>query len=319
MIDEGFRLFPVSASSFARHVDALFLCLLGMSAALVLAIAGTIVYFAIKYRRGSPAVRSGSADGHLAVEIAWIVIPLAINLGIFVWGAAVFFRQQACPRARLEIHVVGKQWMWKFQHPDGHREINELHVPRGTPVRLKMISEDVIHDVYIPAFRIKQDVLPGEYSNEWFEATELGEFRLFCAEYCGTQHSRMGGKVVVLEPADYQHWLASAARTETPAEAGWRLFQQMSCTTCHRGGGVDSRAPPLENLYGSAVPLTDGRTVIADDAYLRESILQPAAKVVAGYKAIMPPFAQQIGEEGLNDLMAYIKSLTNQPPDQSPP
>ncbi len=319
MIDEGFRVFPVGALTFARHVDALFLCLLGLSAALMLGIAGAILYFAVKYRRGSAADRTGGASGNLAVEISWILIPLVINLGIFVWGASVFFRQQAAPDTALDIHVVGKQWMWKFQHPDGRREINELHVPRGTPVRLKMISEDVIHDVYIPAFRIKQDVLPGEYSEEWFEATELGEFRLLCAEYCGTQHSRMGGKVVVLEPAGYQAWLAEAAQTETPAEAGWRLFEQMSCTNCHRGGGVDSRGPPLQNLFGSPVPLADGRTVIADEAYLRESILQPASKVVAGYQPIMPPFAQQIGEEGLNDLVAYIKSLTSQPPEQSAP
>ncbi len=209
--------------------------------------------------------------------------------------------------------------MWKFQHPDGHREINELHVPRGKPVRLKMISEDVIHDVYIPAFRIKQDVLPGEYTSEWFEATRLGEYRLNCAEYCGTQHSLMVGKVVVLEPAAYESWLATAAHTETPAEAGWRLFQQMSCTTCHRGGGVDSRGPPLENLYGSEVKLDGGATVIADEEYLRESILRPAAKVVVGYRPIMPPFDQQIREEGLNDLIAYIKSLSSQRPEADRP
>ncbi len=319
MIDEGFRLFPVSASAMAEDVDALFLSLLGLSAILVLGIAGAILYLSIKYRRGSAADRSGAASSNLPVEITWIVLPSVINLGIFGWGAAVYFRQQAAPSEALEIHVVGKQWMWKFQHPDGHREINELHVPRGKPVRLKMISEDVIHDVYIPAFRIKQDVLPGEYSSEWFEATALGEYRLFCAEYCGTQHSRMGGKVVVLEPAEYESWLASASQVESPVEAGRRLFAEMSCTTCHRGGGVDSRAPPLDNLFGSAVPLADGTTVVADEDYLRESILRPAAKVVAGYKPIMPPFDRQIGEEGLADLVAYLKSLANQHPDQSPP
>jgi cytochrome c oxidase subunit 2 len=219
----------------------------------------------------------------MLLEVVWIVIPFILSMGMFIWGASVYFRLFDMPADAMEVHVVGKQWMWKFQHPDGRREINELHVPLGQPVRLNMISQDVIHSMYVPSFRVKHDVLPGRYTSLWFEATRAGAYHLFCAEYCGTQHSLMKGRVVVLEP------------TERP------------------------RCPPLENVFGSQVDLADGSQVTADEAYLRESILRPSAKIVKGYTAAMPPFEGQVGEEGMNDLVAYLKSLAAQKPGSSQP
>lgn len=327
MIDDAFRLFPAQASTHAPRVDLLFLFLVGMFVLVQAAIAFLIVYFAIKYRRGSKADR-GPAKGidqhtlhrrQQLMEMAWLVGPFILFMVIFFWGASVFFASSRPPDDALDVRVVGKQWMWKFQHPNGKREINELHLPLGQPVRLVMISEDVIHSMYIPAFRAKHDVLPGAYSQVWFQATELGEFHLFCAEYCGTNHSRMTGRVVVMEPNDYQNWLAGGASNEPPAEAGKRLYEELRCGSCHLGAGQTGRCPPLENLYGGKVQLTTGRSVTADEDYLRESILHPSAKVVAGFKPIMPGFEGQIGEEGLIQLIAYLKSLSKQEQAQDKP
>ena len=319
MIDDGFRLFPESASTVSGDVDALFAFLLIVSAIMTLGIAGTIVFFSIRYRRGSRANREGVVDHSTLLEITWIGIPFLITMVIFVWGARVYMRQSTPPDNAMELRAVGKQWMWKFQHPDGRREINELHVPLGQPMRLTMISQDVIHSLYIPAFRIKHDVLPGRYTGIWFEPTRLGEYHLFCAEYCGTQHSLMRGRVVVLEPAEYQAWLAGTRARLSPRESGGKLFDEMRCAVCHRGGGQSARCPPLENLYGSQVELTSGQTLIADEAYLRESILRADAKIVKGYQAVMPPFERQISEEGVSDLIAYIKSLSTQQPRNTAP
>jgi cytochrome c oxidase subunit II len=236
-------------------------------------------------------------------------VPAGLAMLIFAWGAQLFFEANRPPAGAIEIQVVAKQWMWKVQHPEGKREINELHVPLGQPVRLKMISQDVIHSMFVPAFRIKRDVLPGSYGETWFEATKLGEYHLFCAEYCGTEHSLMKGRVVVMEPSEYQTWLAGGERGETPVEAGRRLFEEMRCATCHRGGGGSSRCPSLDNVYGNEVKLDTGQSVTADEDYLRRSILQPAAQVVAGFRPIMPSFEGQLGEEGLMQVIAYIKSL----------
>lgn len=313
MIDDGFRLFPEQASTLAPRVDALYFFLLGVAAFFTLLIAALIVYFSIKYRRGNVKVdrTSNQEPGHaFGLELAWMVGPFLIAMAIFTWGAWLYFSEYRAPAGALEVQVVAKQWMWKFQHPDGHREINTLHVPLGQSVKLIMISEDVIHSMYVPAFRIKRDVLPGRYSSCWFEATRTGEFHLFCAEYCGTNHSRMIGQVVVTEPADYQAWLGGGKSNEPPAEAGKRLFEELRCVTCHVAGEATSRCPPLEHLYENQVKLTNGQTVTADDDYLRESILRPAAKIVVGYQPLMPSFDGQVDEEQLIQLITYIKSLT---------
>lgn len=314
MIGDGFRFFPEQASTHAPHVDLLYYCLVAMFFVVQAIIAFLIVYFAVKYRRGSKAKRDLSSGpdhgGQRLMEAVWMIGPFIVFMTIFVWAAKLYYSSNRPPDNTLDIRVVGKQWMWKFQHPSGKREINELHVPVGQPVRLVMISEDVIHSMYVPAFRVKHDVLPGSYGQLWFEANRLGEYHLFCAEYCGTEHSKMIGRVVAMEPSDYQAWLAGGAQNEPPAEAGKRLFEELRCATCHQGGGQSSRCPPLENLYGRPVKLTGGETVEADDDYLRESILRPAVKVVAGFKPIMPAFEGQIGEEGLIQLLAYLKSLS---------
>lgn len=307
-----FQLLPDQASTHAPQVDLLYFFLLGVATFFTAMIAMLIVYFSIKYRRGAEVDRSASARHAWAAEILWMVVPLILAGVIFVWGAQLYFDAARPPAGALEVQVVGKQWMWKFQHPEGKREINELHVPLGQPVRLNMISEDVIHSMFVPAFRVKHDVLPGRYSQTWFEATRLGQYHLFCAEYCGTEHSRMKGRVVVMEPSEYQAWLSGGTPGETPLEAGRRLFEEMRCSTCHRGGSPTSRCPPLEGVYGNPVKLESGDTVIADEAYLRESIIRPAAKVVAGFRPIMPPFEGQLGEEGLMQLITYIKSLAKQ-------
>ena len=311
-MDKSFRLFPEQASRLAPEIDALYSFLWWLTGFCTIAIAVSIVFFAVRYRHTSRIDRGLHENARVrkTIEIAWIVIPLLISLMIFGWSAKIFFAQARPPAGALEIQVVGRQWMWKLQHPEGNAEINELHVPLGRAVRLNMISEDVIHSFFVPAFRVKYDVLPGRYTSIWFEPSKVGQYHLFCAEYCGAKHSRMVGRVVVMEPSDYQQWLAGGPRTAPPAELGGLLFEEMRCSNCHRGGGLDSRGPPIDNLYGNPVALNDGRSVIADEAYLRESILRPAAKVVAGFQPIMPPFEGQIGEEGLLNLIAYIKSRT---------
>jgi cytochrome c oxidase subunit 2 len=229
---------------------------------------------------------------------------------IFVWGARLYVAMSHPPDDALEVAVVGQQWMWKFQYPEGQRAINELHVPVGHPVRLTMTSQDVIHSFYVPAFRIKMDVVPGRYTTTWFEATRPGEYHLFCAEYCGTVHAGMGGRVVVLPPAQYQQWLSGGRDADPMARVGQRLFQELGCEACHRAGS-DSRGPSLRGVFGTPVQLQNGEVVRADETYIRESILNPRAKVVAGYPPIMPAFQGQISEEGLLQLIAYIKSLAS--------
>lgn len=310
MIDDGFRLLPEQASTLAPSVDLLYFFLLGVATFFTVLIAVLIVYFSIKYRRGNRSVdRSHASDHSLRMEIIWMVVPLVFSMAIFTWGATLYYSEYRPPDSAMEIRVVGKQWMWKLQHPNGRREINELHVPVGQPVKLIMISEDVIHSMFVPAFRIKRDVLPGRYSSCWFEATRTGQFHLFCAEYCGTNHSRMVGRVIVMEPADYERWLSNANADQSPIVAGKRLFEELRCVSCHRPEGTTGRCPPLEGLFGREVKLADGSTVSADETYLRESILRPAAKVVAGFEPLMPSYDSQVDEEQLIQLITYIKSL----------
>ena len=313
-MEQGFRLFPDQASTFAPRVDALYAFLLGVTGFFTVAIFLAIVYFAIKYRHGRPLDRPRPDLHHLwMLEVAWIIIPLILTMVMFFWGAFLYFDIRNPPANAIELQVVGKQWMWKIYHPNGRSEINELHVPVGRPVRLRMISDDVIHSFFIPAFRTKMDVLPGRYTLQWFEVTTPGEFDLFCAEYCGTDHADMRGRVIAMNPADYADWL-QAGGAETPQAAGGRLFAQFRCNTCHGDDDAVLRSPPLHGLFNNTVALADGGTVQADDAYLRESIVDPLAKVSAGFQPLMPAYQGQLTEEQLFQIIEYIKSLP--PPER---
>ncbi len=304
-------LFPEAASTLAGNVDALYFFLLAVSAFFAVLIAVLVIVFAVKFRRRSPDEVGAPITGSLALELLWTIIPLIITLVMFVWGAWVFLDLARPPRGSMEIFVVGKQWMWKAQHPGGQREINELHVPVGRNVRLTIGSEDVIHSYYIPAFRQKIDAVPGKLTTMWFNATKPGEYRLFCAEYCGTKHSGMIGRIVAMAPDDFEQWLAGGAGA-TPVAGGEKLFADLACNTCHKtdSGG---RGPVLNGVAGNPVQLIDGSTVVADDNYLRESIMNPQAKIVAGYQPLMPTFQGLVNEEGLLQLIAYIKSLPAAP------
>jgi cytochrome c oxidase subunit 2 len=305
---QTFPLFPQQASTTAEPVDLLFFFLIGVSAFFAVLIFVLIAYFCIKYRRRPGHERSTPTTMNLRLEIAWTIIPLMVTVVMFVWGAKIFFNEYNPPAGAMEISVVGKQWMWKFQHPEGRREINELHVPRGRPIKLTMISEDVIHDFFVPAFRMKKDVLPGRYSMAWFQATKTGTYHLFCAQYCGTSHSKMGGWVYVMEPADYAQWLSGVGAGEPLAVVGGRLFQQLGCAACHTTQGT-GRGPSLAGAFGEQVKLASGETALVNEDYIREMILRPGIKVVAGYQPIMPTFKGIVSEEGVQQLVAYIKSL----------
>jgi cytochrome c oxidase subunit 2 len=308
----NFPLFPQQASAQAGQVDALYLFMVAITAFFSLLIAGFIVAFAIKYRRRSRDEVGYAIHGSLALELLWTVIPFFIVMGMFAWGAKLFFDLYRPPAGAMEVFVVGKQWMWKVQHMDGQREINQLHVPVGRSVRLIMGSEDVIHSYYIPAFRVKSDVIPGRYTTMWFQATKPGTYHLFCAEYCGNRHSGMVGQIIAMEPDEFQTWLGGGAATgESPVEAGAKLFQDLACVTCH-SEGAGSRGPVLTNVFGNPVKLQDGSTVVADEAYVRESIVNPQAKIVAGFQPIMPPFQGLVTEEQLLQLIAYVRSLSQQ-------
>jgi cytochrome c oxidase subunit 2 len=295
----------------AGTVDALFIFLTLLSVVMTVAIFATVLFFATKYRRRA-GVEAEQIEGSTILELAWSIIPMGIFIVIFVWGAVIFFEERTPPMASTEVYVVAKQWMWKLEHAEGPREINALHVPVGRDIKLIMTSQDVIHDFFVPAFRMKQDVVPGRYTTEWFRATKTGTYHLFCAEYCGTSHSGMIGDIVVMEPAAYDAWLAGGGATGTLAQNGSALFQQLGCPTCHRTDG-QGRGPNLVGIFGKPVQLEDGRTVIADENYIRESILAPAAKVVSGYKPIMPVFQGLVSEEQLSTLVAYVKSLSQAP------
>jgi cytochrome c oxidase subunit 2 len=295
----------------AVRVDALYFFLIGVAIFFSVLIAGLIVFYAVRYRRRAPNDVGADIHSSMLLEVGWTVIPALITVVIFVWGASVFFAMSSPPAETLNVYVVGKQWMWKFQHLDGQREINELHVPVGRAVKLIMTSEDVIHDVFVPAFRVKADVLPGRYTNIWFQATKPGRYHLFCAEYCGTRHSGMIGEVIVMEPADYQAWLSGGTSEGSLASTGEKLFQDLACITCHRADS-QGRGPVLQGLFGKTVQLQDGSTIVADEAYIRESILHPAAKITAGFQPIMPTFQGLISEEQLLELVEYVKSLNTE-------
>jgi cytochrome c oxidase subunit 2 len=306
MLAIEFPLFPPRASTLAGSVDALYFTLLGITAFFSTLIFLCIVFFAIKYRRRSEDEQPPQIHGSLKLEIVWTAIPLLIVVGLFTAGVRIYYAGSRPPANSMPIYVVGKQWMWKVQHPEGKSEIDALHVPVGVPVRLLMTSEDVIHDFSIPAFRIKRDVLPGRYTTEWFQATKTGDFHLFCAQYCGTNHSAMVGHVVVMEPADFQKWLAEGPAPPSMADTGARLFARLNCATCHSDPG---KAPLLAGNFGSTVPLAGGGAIRADEAYLRESILAPRTRIVAGYPPTMPAYQGQLTETQVLELIAYLKSL----------
>lgn len=300
---------PESASTVSSQVDAIYFYLSGVTAFFFLLISGVIVFFVVKYRRRTPNEIPRPIAGSTTLETLWSVIPLVIAMSMFVWSTAIYFKQYRPPKDAVEVYVVGKQWMWKFQHTTGQREINELHVPIGRKIKLIMTSEDVIHDVFIPAFRIKADVIPGRYNSEWFEATKPGRYHLFCAEYCGMNHSGMGGWVTVMQPTEFDNWLSGNANQQSPAAAGQQRFQTLGCASCHGNNGEGGRGPALVGTFSSQVGLTTGQTVRADEGYIRESILNPQAKIVAGYGPVMPTFQGQVNEEQLVQILAYIKSL----------
>lgn len=304
----SFPLFPEAASSIARDVDYLYFFILAVSSFFAVLVSGLVVYFAVKYRRRHPDEVGADIHGSIALELLWTVIPFILAMVMFVWGAEVYFRIARPPADSMEVFVVGKQWMWKVQHPEGVREINELHVPVNRNVKITLGSEDVLHDYFIPAFRVKMDAVPGKLTTMWFRATKTGVYQIFCAEYCGTQHSGMIGHVTVLEEHDYEAWLAGGRSTGTAVENGERLFTDLACITCHKAD-TTGRGPVLAGVFGSPVRLLDGREVVADENYLRESIMNPQAKVVLGYQPIMPTFQGTVSEENLMQLIAYIKTL----------
>jgi len=306
-----FSLLPEQASTVAPQVDHLLYFLLGVSFVFAFLIAGLIVVFMVRFRRRPGGDHAPDAHGSLWLEGLWTAIPFAIAMVVFFWGASLYATIRRPPDDALAVNVVGKQWMWKLQHMEGRREINELHVPVGRPVKLTMTSEDVIHSFYVPAFRVKQDVVPGRYSGVWFEATKPGTYHLFCAEYCGTLHSGMIGRIVAMEPAAFEAWLAGKRPGEADvpvAVAGAEVFRTQACPTCHRADG-SGQGPPLAGVFGKAVTLADGRTLVADEGYVRESILNPQAKIVAGYQAVMPTYQGLLSEEDVMRLIAYVKSL----------
>jgi cytochrome c oxidase subunit 2 len=306
-----FPLFPDQASTMARQVDALYIFTLGVSGFFTILICALIVSFAARYRRRARVDRSHPPVASKWMEVTWIVVPLILGLTMFTWGAVLFFKIYEPPGDAIEVSVVGKQWMWHLQHSEGRSEINELHIPLGRAVKLTMTSQDVIHSFFVPAFRVKQDVLPGRYTALWFEPTRVGRYHLYCAEYCGTKHSTMGGWVSVMEPADFQRWLSTGGVGPSMAEEGERLFVQHHCAGCHRGSQI-VHAPRLEGIFGRPVPIQEGRDVrfvTADATYIRDSILRPKAQVVAGYEPLMPSYQDQISEPDLLKLIAYIKSI----------
>ena len=307
----NFPFFPQAASEQAGQIDALYFFLVAVTAFFTALVALLVVVFAIKFHRKHDNEVGVPIHGSLALELLWTIIPLGITMVMFVWGAQVFFHMTRAPKNAMDIYIVGKQWMWKAQHMDGAREINELHVPIGRPVKLIMGSEDVIHSFFIPDFRVKADVIPGRLNTMWFTATKPGRYHLFCTQYCGTKHSAMIGWVTAMEPADYQAWLGGGAGGGTMAENGAKLFQDLACATCHLDNGT-GRGPVLKGVYGKPVTLQSGQTVTVDDSYIRESVLNPQAKVVAGFQPIMPTFQGLVTEEQLLQLIAYVKSLGEQ-------
>src|SRR6516162_3365336 len=305
----NFALFPPEASKIAPQMDALYffmvlISLIGLTIVVLLVVSFSIMY---SKKRHPVAVQ---IEGSTLLEVTWTIIPLGLFLIMFVWGSLIYFRIYTPPANAMNIYVVGKQWMWKAEHPGGQHEINSLHVPVGQPIQLTLISQDVFHSFSIPAFRVKREAIPGRYTSEWFEATTPGTYHLFCTQYCGTDHSHMIGEVTVLSKDDYRKWLAGSTSGASLAQNGERLFASLSCNACHNTR-PDARGPALANVYGAKLPLSSGGTITADDAFLREAILNPSQHVTQGYAPIMPTYQGQISEDGVIALVEYIKNLNS--------
>jgi cytochrome c oxidase subunit 2 len=327
MFADNIIWFPREASTIAPRVDAFFWFLVAVCGSVGLLVAFLLFYFSIRYRRRPWQTAPRSPTTNIPLELFWSITPLALFMTFFVWGATLYFNAYRAPDDATVIYGQGKQWMWKFQHPEGQREINELHVPTGRAIKMLLTSEDVIHSFFVPDFRVHMDVLPERYTSVWFEPTTPGEYRLFCSQYCGTNHAGMIGTVHVMNPADYQQWLNSRAEGSLALE-GRKVFLKYRCLSCH-SADERARAPVLEDLYGSLVRLNDGRSVIADEGYLRESILYPGNKIVAGWQNIMPSFKGQVSEEEIVELIAFVRALRHgqtpvrvedfPPPTSTPP
>jgi cytochrome c oxidase subunit II len=309
---------PRTAAINGQVVNALYIAELGVSGLILALVCGMIFVFCLRYRRGNSASRADPTEKSWAFEIGWTVATLVAFLGLFVWGAVVYIWLYTSPDAGLEVFVVAKQWMWKIEHPGGQREIDALHVPVDQTVRLVLASQDVIHSFFVPAFRIKHDVVPGTYETVWFKANETGSYRIECAQYCGTQHAHMTGEVYVMKPADYARWLTDQGVHQSLAQQGEALFRERGCSGCH-GANSTVHAPPLEGVYGSLVQLQDGSTVRADERYLRDCILEPRTFTVAGYPPIMPDFSGQLSEDDVIKLVTYIQSLADKTPPAKEP
>jgi cytochrome c oxidase subunit 2 len=303
----GIPIFPEQASVFAKDVDALYFFLIATCAFFAIGVSVAVVVLGIKYRRRHDGQIGARIEGNLPMELLWTVIPTIIAMFMFGWGASVFFHIRRPPAEAMHVYAVGKQWMWKFQHLEGQREINELHIPAGQPIKVTISSEDVLHSLYFPSFRTKIDAIPGRYTELWFEAQKPGVYHIFCAEYCGTNHSGMIGNVTVLEPAQYQAWLQGGGMEGSLAERGAKLFNDLACSTCHLDTG-QGRGPSLKDIVGTTVELQDGSKVLVDEGYLRESILTSQAKIVKGFQPLMPTFQGLISEENLVALIEHVKS-----------
>ena len=311
------QIWPQAASHAAGQADWLILAFTAVTLLLTVPIFIAITYFAFKYRSGRKVDRNTSEERSVLIEISWMLIPFVLTLIFFVWGARLFSEQKNPPPGAMQIDAIGRQWMWKFQHPGGQSEINDLHVPEGQAVVIRMISQDVIHALYIPALRIQMDTIPGRYTDIWFKADKTGSFHLFCSEYCGTDHSEMAGTLTIMKPADYQKWLTQSASGASVVSAGEALFQSYGCSGCHRAGST-VKAPSLAGLFQKPVPLESGGTMVADDSYIRGKILDPNTNKIAGYKQNMPAYKGKIGEDDLIRIVAYVKSLTS-PVDAASP
>jgi cytochrome c oxidase subunit 2 len=312
------QLFPNAASSVAGEVNLFFWVMVLVCGVVASGIALFLIYSAIRYRRRHPDEMGSQRRNFIPAEVAWIVIPFIAFMGMFAWGAKLYFDIERPPDNAITMYVVAKQWMWKIQHPEGQREINTLHIPVGKPVKLIMTSEDVIHSFFVPAFRTKQDVLPGRYTTTWFQPVKPGKYHLFCAEYCGTKHSGMIGYVYAMDPRDYQKWLTEGAAEGSLASQGEKYFHQFGCANCHHLYDA-GRCPNLRFLYNRPVELAGGGRVIADESYIRESILNPNAQIVYGYQSnVMPNFTGQVTEEQVLALISYIKALGPRPGSEQP-
>jgi len=314
----GIPILPDQASTFAKDVDALYFFILATCAFFAVGVAIAVIYFGIRYHKTHDGEIGARIEGNLPLELLWSVIPTIIAMVMFGWGASVYYHLRRPPAEAMHIYAVGKQWMWKFQHLEGQREINELHIPAGRPVKITISSEDVLHSLYFPAFRTKMDAIPGRYTELWFEAQQPGEYHIFCTEYCGTNHAGMIGTVTVLEASAYQAWLQGGGLEGTLAQRGARLFNDLACSTCHLDTG-QGRGPSLKDIVGKAVELQDGSSVMVDEAYLRESILNSQAKIVKGFQPLMPTFQGLVSEENLVALIEHVKSMSpNATPTAAP-